>query len=146
LARRLEHDERKQLFVIGFPQGIIDALPRESVLEWVARSPDRRASAIAHLTAPDFGRDDSLAAALADLYGEREAVGSALFARLTTGAWNGSLSDCWSELADQMEQVSRMTPLPGVRHWARRAGEWLRRMEARDRDSEAERELEMSQR
>jgi hypothetical protein len=146
LAPYLEGNKRAHFYVIGFPEGVIDVLPRDSVLEWAATSPDRRGSVVAHLAVPDFSRDDSLAAMLADRYGDREAVGSALFARLTTGGTWGSLSGRWSGLAARMEGTSRTTRLPGLRRWSRRAGEWLRGMEARDRDAEAERDLEMTHR
>jgi hypothetical protein len=144
LVPYLEDDRKAGLFVIGFPQGIIDALPHDAMLEWAATSPDRRVSVLARLAVPDFARDDSLAAKLADLYGDRETASSALFAQLTTVSVNGSLSGRWSELAASMEETSRRTHSPHLRRWARRASEWLRSMEARDRDREAERELEMT--
>jgi hypothetical protein len=146
LVPYLAEDKGAHFFVIGFPEGVIDALPHDSVLEWVAVSPNRRASVVAHLALPEFSRDDSLAAKLAGLYGDREAVGSALFARLTTGGVWGSLSDRWSDLAARMAEVSCTTRLRGLRRWARRAGEWLRQMESRDRQAEAERDLEMTHR
>jgi hypothetical protein len=140
----LEDEEKAGLFVIGFPVGIVDGLPHELLLGWAAVSPDRRASILAHLADPDFSKDDSLVAKLADLFGDREAVSLALFAQFTTGAWNGSASDHWATLADQMEQVIHTTRSPGLRRWARRAGEWLRSKEARDRVYEAERDLEIT--
>jgi hypothetical protein len=140
----LEDEEKARFFVSGFPAGIVDGLPHESLLEWAAVSPDRRASVLAHLADPDFTRDDSLAAKLADLFGDRETVSSALFAQLTTGAWNGSSSDHWATLAAQMEQVIHTTRAPGLRRWARRACEWLLGKEARDRVYEAERDLEIT--
>jgi hypothetical protein len=141
LAPYLEDEKKVGQFVIGFPQGIVDSLPHQRLLEWAGASPDRRASALARLAAPNFTCDDSLASKLADRYGERETVGAALFAQLTSGGTWGPLSDRWAELAAQMERVSRTTRLPGLRRWARQAAERLRKMETHDREHEAEREL-----
>jgi hypothetical protein len=141
LTDALEKQERLPLFLVGFPSGVADALPHETLFRWVAADPGGRATALAHLVRPVFSPDESLAAQLAARFGRDEDVSAALFGQLVSGAFDGSAAQRWAGLATEMEQVAAATRLPALRRWAREVATQLREMAERDAAREAEREL-----
>src|SRR5690348_16396633 len=74
-----------RLLLIGLQRSIVDRFPRSTVLGWAAQDVPNRPPTLARLTAPDYSRDDTLAAQVADLYGDNPDVSSALFAELFSG-------------------------------------------------------------
>jgi hypothetical protein len=142
IARRYLDQEfsAAQLFVIGFPEGLLDQMDHPAVLAWVAADPVPRASLLAHVVAASF-KDDSLAGILIDSYGDVDDVSSAFRSRTMTGSWSGRASAHWARKANHMREDARATARAGLRRWALLVAEELDRMAERDRAREEEAEL-----
>lgn len=132
------------MFVIGFP-AVLEDMPRDDVLAWIASAPSghtaRRAALLAGLTNKHMLTDDRLAARIIADYGDHETVAEAFFSRQVTGAFTGPASSRWQSLAEQLDRVAADTGLPGLRRWARRSADALRAMASRERQHEEEHEL-----
>jgi len=96
---------------------------------------------LARLTTPDYSRDDSLAAQLANIYADDSDVCSALFAELMSGTHMGSSAEHWGGKAHSLQENASKTQLPGLRRWAMQAAASFREMAERDRVREAEKQL-----
>lgn len=132
------------MFVIGFP-AVLEDLPRDDVLAWIAEAPSghtaRRAALLAGLTNKLMLTDDRLAARIIADYGDHETVDEAFFGHQVSGAFTGPASRRWQSLAEQIDRVAADTGLPGLRRWARRSADALHAMVRRERQHEEEREL-----
>jgi hypothetical protein len=125
-------------FVVGFPRAILDKLPADDVLEWVAADPEERASIVANLASKAFSDDASLAARIVGTFGDLHDVADAFFSAYMSGSWSGSVSRHWESLAAALDRVVASTNLPKLRTWATRSARELREMAAHDRDREEE--------
>jgi hypothetical protein len=134
----LEDPDDVRLFIIGFPRGVVEQLPRNALVEWAACEVPHRPCLLARLTTPDFSRDASLAAQLANIYADDTDVSSALFAESMSGVYRGSSADHWTRKADSLQEAASKTQLPGLRRWAMQAAGWFREMAERDRIREEE--------
>lgn len=132
------------MFVIGFPV-VLEAMPRDDVLAWIAEAPSghtaRRAALLAGLTNKLMLTDDRLAARIIADYGDHETVAEAFFGHQVSGSFTGPASSHWQSLAEQLDRVAADTVLPGLRRWARRSADALRAMASRERQHDEEREL-----
>ena len=148
---RLQHylspPQAAQLFVIGFPNTVMDRFPADVVLEWIAERPPReaseRAALLAHLTSMSRLTDDTLAARIIDEYGDREIVSEAFVSQYVSGAWWGSASSHWSDLAQTLKDLAGSTKLSGLCAWASAAARTVSRMAEQEQQREEERELLM---
>ena len=133
------------LFVIGFPSEVVDRLPVEAVVAWIAEPPAgqavQRAALIARLTNKSILTDRSLAARIIEKYGGDEVVDGVLFGQQVSGAGAGLRSSRWDELSQRLEAVASSTKLPRIRAWARKSAASLRKMIESERQYEEEREL-----
>ena len=133
------------LFVIGFPSEVVDRLPADEIVAWVAEPPAaqaaQRAALVARLTNKSMLTDHSLAARIIAKYGGDEMVDEAFFGHQISGAGSGLLSSRWDELRHGLEDVASSTKLPRMRAWARKSAASLRKMIERERQHEEEREL-----
>ena len=133
------------LFVIGFPSEVVDRLPADEIVAWVAEPPAaqaaQRAALVARLTNKSMLSDHSLAARIIAKYGGEEVVDGVLFGQQVSGAGAGLRSSRWDELSQRLEAVASSTKLPRMRAWARKSAASLRKMIESERQYEEEREL-----
>ena len=133
------------LFVIGFPSEVVDRLPVDAVVAWIAEPPAeqavQRAALVARLTNKSMLTDHNLTARILAKYGGAEMVDGAFFGHQISGAGSGLLSSRWDELRHGLEDVASRTKLPRMRAWARKSAASLRKMIERERQHEEEREL-----
>ena len=134
-------------FTIGFPVGVIDRVPRDEVLAWIAAVPaahaPERAALLARLTDKLALTDESLAGLVIAAYGDKTVVAEAFFSHLVSGGGWGPISDRWENVAQELDHVAGETNLPGLRRWAQRSSRALRDMVNQERQEEEERELLM---
>lgn len=128
-------------FCIGFPRGIVDVVPPDMVIAWVATDPDIRSSFLAKLVNKDFSSDETLASRLIGTFGDSETVSSAFFSDYLSGSFCGPSSIHWTGLAVSLEEVAKRTGFPKLRRWAVDAASNLQQMAERDRKREEEEEL-----
>lgn len=129
------------LFSIGFPRGVLERVPREDVLAWVASAPEQRAALLAKLISKDFSTDESLASQLVGTYGHQDDVASSFFGEYVSGSWSGPASTHWLQLAESLDGVAARTSLPKLKAWALKGARALGEMADRDRQREEEEEL-----
>jgi hypothetical protein len=137
LAQQFEKRRKAYIYTIGFPDDIIERLPREAVLSWVALRPEARAPLLARLIQRAFV-EGSLGVELLNRYGHLDAVSSAFFSAWISGSFAGALSEHWEELAETLERTAAKSLLPGIRKWSKDTIRELRKMAARDRKREEE--------
>jgi hypothetical protein len=140
LMQHLSNDDRSGRFSVGFPNHVMEAMPRHAVLEWIADAPKHRAPLVASITAKNFA-DSSLAAAILDRWGAAERVKQHFFSAFITGGWSGHASAHWEHLATQLDGVAKQTKLLGIKRWALASAMELRRMAASDRKREEEQRI-----
>jgi hypothetical protein len=128
-------------FIVGFPRGILDKLPPDEILPWVASSLPERAPIVARLAFKSFDDDASLAARVVGTYGDQEQVANAFLSAYESGSWSGPASRHWENLASGLDRVADSTALPKLRAWATRSARRLRRSAAHERDREEEENL-----
>ncbi|MDP3177010.1 MAG: hypothetical protein Q8M76_03830, partial [Spirochaetaceae bacterium] len=97
LAPHLVGDEGAG-FGVGFPDGLVDLLPRAEVLAWAAAEPTARCQALARLVGKDLSGDGTLAAEILGRYGDDKDVADAFLSHYRTGCWTGSASGRWREI------------------------------------------------
>jgi hypothetical protein len=137
LSRFLEAPEARPGFVMNLPIGLADRFPRERVLTWAAMAPERLV-VLARLAAPNFQDDQSLAAILADLHGDRGDVSDRLFNHLIEGSSEWPWSRRWAEHAASLAQIARTTRRDGLCRWATNASKACRAQETIARLQEEE--------
>lgn len=125
------------LFAVGFVEGLLNDLPHDAILDWVAEAPKWRGTLVAEMVAKNVS-DNSIGAKVIERFGNIKSIGETFFRAHVSGAWSGSPSEHWEQLASQMRDVAKKTALPRMRRWARSAAADLDGMAARDRKREAE--------
>ena len=140
LAPHLVDEVQGAMFSVGFPHFIIDAMPRQSVLDWVAVDPAIRAPRIAALAAKDF-TDASLAAAIIGQFGDNKRVSSSFFASYITGVWGGLPSEHWDQLARNLDEVAKSSTISNMRRWAKERAHELHQLAEQERGREAENDV-----
>ena len=132
-------------FVTGFPAGLIECVPRDEVLAWIAAAPaaqaPERAALLGRLTDKRALSDQSLGGRIIDAYGDKTVVAQAFFSHQVSGGGWGPISDRWENLAQELDHVAADTNLPGLRRWAQRSAGTLRDMVRQERQEEEEQEL-----
>ena len=133
------------LFAIGFPTHVLERLPTEAVLDWIAEPPAEqameRAALLAPLTNHESLNDESLAARIIALYGADETVHDAFFSHHVAGTFAGPWSLRCRQLANNLSCVAKRTALPGLRAWANKSADALSRMANHQQQEEEERAL-----
>ncbi len=131
-------------FVSGFPAGVIERMPADDVLAWVAAAPaeqvPQRAMLLSRLT-DKLLTDESLAARIIDVYGDKTMVAEAFFSRQVSGGGLGPVSSRWGKLAQELDHVATETNLAGLCRWAQRYAGPLREMVKQERQREEEEDL-----
>ena len=163
LSHYLSSSESVWLFVIGFPDTVMERFPVDVVLAWIAERPAKtakRAALLARLTNMSVLADDVLAARIIDEYGDHLIVSQAFVshyvhqpddgrvpkageraAAVASGTWLGPASLHWSKLAEALERVAGRTKLPGLRDWASAAARTVSGVVEQEQQREEEREL-----
>ena len=134
--------QEAMLFVIGFPTTVLEHLPMQYVLEWIAESPGeqavRRAALLASMTNKESLTDDGIAAHIIAQYGSDETVSDAFLSHHISGTFAGPGSLRLRELANSFSGIARRTALSGLRSWANRSESELRRMANQEQQEEEE--------
>jgi hypothetical protein len=107
-----------RMFSVGFPRGIVDRVPADQILDWIAEKPEERAVMLAPLARKDFSDDSVLASKILGKYGDNEGVGDAFFAEYDSGMWEGPASVHFNQLGDALANLAKRTGLPKLRRWA----------------------------
>lgn len=133
------------LFVIGFPTTVLEHLPPQFVMEWIAESQGeqavQRAALLASLTNKKSLNDETIAAHIIAQYGSDETVSDAFLSHHISGTFAGPGSHHFRELANNFSGIAKRTALPGVRSWANRSESVLRRMANQEQREEEEHAL-----
>ena len=133
------------LFVIGFPTTVLEHLPPQFVMEWIAESPGeqavQRAALLASLTNKKSLADETIAAHIIAQYGRDETVSDAFLSHHISGTFAGPGSLHFRELADNFSDIAKRTTLPGVRSWANGSASVLRSMANQEQQEEEEHAL-----
>ncbi|MDP3207937.1 MAG: hypothetical protein Q8M65_02205 [Rhodoglobus sp.] len=137
LRERLESAEGYS-YGIGFPRGILDQMPREAVLTWIAGNPKDRAPLTARFVVKDLSHDASLAAEVLGRFGDDEDVGRAFLSAYLSGSWSGPVSEHWKEIAARLSETEQRTKLPRLKTWALGATRSLLEMAESERQREDE--------
>lgn len=133
----LLEDADAQRHVIGLPGGLLDRMPHDSVLEWVAVDPEVRGRLIVRSVSKRLA-DDSLFVQLIERFGSNKDVAGEASEYFHSGQWTGESSAHWTRLADSLEPWSKRRDLPSFSRWAHAAIRSLREAAQRDREREEE--------
>jgi hypothetical protein len=133
-------------FIVGLSTSLLERMPRDAVLTWVAEEPKRRAAVVAESVGANLSTDDGLAALILATYGDDEDVRSAFFSAYITGSWVGPASAHWESLATRAEQIAQNTQKPKLREWALDTARRLRDTAERDRQREEEERVRLESR
>ena len=141
----LSSPDQAYLFAIGFPNEVMDLLPVDDVLAWIAEVPTEkvfeRAAPLARMTSLGTLDDASLAARLIGEYGDDRMVAEVFFSRYVSGSWWRPASSHWSKLARALEDVAERTALSKLREWASATARKIHAMAEQEQQREEEREL-----
>jgi hypothetical protein len=140
LRPHLENPSTALLFTVGFPGGMVERLPHETILAWVDAAPEARALLIARLVAKNLA-PGSLGEKLLAAHGAMESLGNEYFSAWVSGSWWGPASAHWERVADQLKALAQATNEPVLAEWARRAADSFRQMAQRDRKREEEEQV-----
>ena len=132
------------MFTIGFPRDVIDRVPPNEVVSWVAEDPQERGSIVAHLANKDFSNDETLASQVVGRFGNLKYVASSFFSNLIGGVFGGPASAHWERLSQQLIAVGKRTQLPKLGLWAEEAALSLHTMSENERQREDEEQLRSS--
>ena len=141
LSSRLENPQVAYKFTPGFPEGIVDTLPHEDIMKWVAVEPSERASLMARLVTLDFRTDETLASKVLGEFGDIEEVGDSFSAAFNSGIWSGTWSGHWNALAADLEYVVQHTSLTKLKSWAHEGASGLRLRAEKDSVRDEEQDL-----
>ena len=145
LRFRLWPPREAVFFVIGFPPQVLERLPADTVLEWIAEPPAersaQRAALLASLTNKELLTDESLAARIIAQYGDDEDVSDAFFSHCVSGTSAGLLSSRSRKMANNLSAIAKRTALPGLRRWADKSAAALHTMAESEQQEEEERSL-----
>ena len=132
-------------FVSGFPAGVIECMPTDDVLAWIAATPrahaTQRAALLARLTDRRALTDESLAGRIIAGYGSHRMVAKAFFSHHVSGVGYGPASRGWQDMAQELDQIATHTNLSGLGRWAHQSAETLRERAMQVREHEEEEEL-----
>ena len=135
------------LFAIGFPKKVMDLLPVDDILAWIAGLPTEsvaeRAAPLARMSNTDSLSDDTLAARLIGEYGDNQIVAEVFFSRYVSGSWWGPASSHWSARAQALMEVADHTTLSKLRDLASATARAISEMAAQEKQREEEQELLM---
>jgi hypothetical protein len=140
LRTHLEHPPDAPRFTIGFPSGVLERLPHEDVLAWVAVAPDPRALLVAKLVAKNLATG-SLGEKLLAAHVRLASLGNVYFSEWVSGGWWGPASAHWLSTSEQLKVIATNTKEPAVADWARHAAESFRQMAERERKREEEEQI-----
>lgn len=119
-------------FVSGFPAGVIERMPQDDVLAWIAQAPAgqaaERAALLARLTDKRSIADESLAGRIIAKYGHHPVVDQAFFSHHVSGGGWGRISGRWQDMAQELDEIAAHASRSGLRRWAQRAAGTLRKM------------------
>ncbi len=111
-------------YSIGFPQRVIESIPSEKIIEWIAGHPEDRASIVARLISTDMSTDSTLASLILGDHGDVEPIASAFLSKCISGA----AASQWQQLAEALDATASRTTLPKLRIWASNSARKLRQM------------------
>ena len=133
------------MFAIGFPNKVMDLLPVDDILAWIAELPTdkaaERAAPLARMSNMDSLSDDTLAARLIGEYGDNQIVSEVFFSRYASGSWWGPASSHWSDRAQALKEVADRTTLSKLRDWASATARTISEMATQEKQREEEQEL-----
>lgn len=129
------------VFSIGFPPGLLERLPADEIMAWIAERPEERATALVRLAGKDILTDETLASRIMGAYGDNEQVASAFLSAYVSGTWSGPSSRHWDHLADSLQEIAKRTAMPKLSNWAIESAHSFRRMAKHDRQREEEEDL-----
>ena len=139
--------DKALLFGIGFPSTVMDLLPADDILEWIAEvrgeNASQRAATIARLTNVQHLAGETLAARVIGQYGDEPTVADAFFSRYVSGSWWGPASSHWSDLVNALNDVAGCTAFPKLRAWASATAHTISEMAEQEKQREEEQELIM---
>ena len=145
LQHYLAQPDKASFFAIGFPIAVVDLLPADEVLAWVAELPIAKAAErVAPLTRmSNVGNlaDDTLAGSLLGKYGDDPMVADSFFSSYVSGSWWGPASSHWNELAEALRGVAHRTALVKLRDWASSSARKISEMAQQEQQREQEQEL-----
>ena len=132
-------------FAIGFPSAVMDLLPVDEILAWVAELPaskvEERVAPLVRMSNVGNLADDTLAARLIGEYGDDPAVADTFFSNYVSGSWWGPASSHWNELAAALHGVAERTALAKLRDWASASARRINEMAEQEQQREQEQEL-----
>ena len=132
-------------FAIGFPSAVMDLMPVDEVLAWVAELPiakvAERVAPLIRVSNVSNLADDTLAARLLGEYGDDPVVADSFFSNYVSGSWWGPASAHWSELAGALRGVADRTALAKLRDWASASARKISEMAEQEQHREQEQEL-----
>ena len=147
LRDHLASPDQAYLFAIGFPNEVMDLMPVDDVLAWIAEVPVERVfervAPLARMTSLGTLTDAGLAARLIGEYGDDRMVAEVFFSRYVSGSWWGPASSHWSESARALEDVAKRTALSKLREWASATARKINEMAEQEQQREEEQELLM---
>lgn len=129
------------LLAFGLPEGLLERVSVETLLNWVEDEPAHRAKVLGGIVEPNYGNDETLASLLLKRYGDMDEVSQKFISNLVTGFWSGPESEHWKNLADKMNSLISSTDSPRLKRWARRAHKVLQNMVKCAERDEAEEEI-----
>ena len=143
----LASPDQAYLFAIGFPNKVMDLMPVDDVLAWIAEVPVEkvfeRVAPLARISSLGALTDASLAARLIGEYGDDQMMAEVFLSRYVSGSWWGPASSHWSELARALEDVADRTALSKLREWASATARKINEMAEQEHQREEEQELLM---
>ena len=145
VQRYLAQPDRAYFFAIGFPSAVMDLMPVDEILAWVAELPaskvEERVAPLVRMSNLGNLADDTLAARLLGEYGDAPAVADSFFSNYVSGSWWGPASSHWSELAEALYGVAERTALAKLRDWASASARKISEMAEQEQQREQEQEL-----
>lgn len=105
-------------FTSAFPRGLIDCIPPEEILSWIAEKPEEHSKIICEILTINLQEDDSIASLILTNYGDNEIIADSLISGYLPDSWNGPSSVHWDNMADMLKQVASQTKLPKMKQRA----------------------------
>jgi hypothetical protein len=143
----LASPDQAYLFAIGFPNKVMDLMPVDDVLAWIAEVPVEkvfeRVAPLARISSLGALTDASLAARLIGEYGDDQMMAEVFFSRYVSGSWWGPASSHWSARAQALMEVADHTTLSKLRDLASATARAISEMAAQEKQREEEQELLM---
>ena len=125
-------------FTSGFPRGLIDCIPPEEILKWIAEEPEEHSQIICEILTINLQEDNSIASLIFANYGDKEIIADSLISGYLPNSWIGPSSVHWENMADMLKQIASQTKLPKLKQRALIHAEKLLDRAARSRRFEEE--------